>query len=290
MRYIKNRYRYNKNSHFVPWRILYDYEIVFVYEGSLRVVTENDEFDIEQFHTHIMPPFIKHTQRIVNDDDCSYYCVHLDFCADVEPDFNPKDVYEGHEKTLQKISPEIKELLNRNVYALSDVDFPRSVKCKNPVRMMELYEEIYALADRPDIYGMLLKKSLMIRIIAEIVRDINGADESEANDLEKIIEKFLYYVMNHYSEDLDLEALIEKEGISKSHFRRIFKQKTKKSPHKFLVEYRIEKAKKLLSTGKYTTAEVSYMVGYSDPNYFSRLFKSKENILPSEYRKDFKNE
>ena len=285
VRYAKNRYKYNKNNHFVPWRIIYDYEIIFVYEGSLRVVTENEEFDVQEFHTHIMPPFVKHTQIIANDYDCSYFCVHLDFNSDDQQDFNPKDVYEGHEKTLQKISPEIKELLNRNIYVLSDVDFPKSIQCKNPKEMMDLYEELINSMESNRIYDKILQKSIIIRIIAEIVNDITSDKIAEKNELDNLIETFLDYVINHYSESIDIESIIEKQGISKSHFRRIFKQKMKKSPHKFLLEYRVEKAKKLLATNKYTTAEVSYMVGYDDPNYFSRLFKTKENILPSDYKK-----
>lgn len=51
----------------------------------------------------------------------------------------------------------------------------------------------------------------------------------------------------------------------------------------YLTEYRLEKAKEKMKSGNGTIKEISYMVGFSDPNYFSRIFKKHTDLSPSEF-------
>lgn len=51
------------------------------------------------------------------------------------------------------------------------------------------------------------------------------------------------------------------------------------------MELRIEKAKELLSIGKYKVYEVAEMVGYNSSRYFSKVFKIKTGVLPQHYKK-----
>jgi AraC-like DNA-binding protein len=83
--------------------------------------------------------------------------------------------------------------------------------------------------------------------------------------------------------ELNLDEIVFKYGLSKNHFAKIFKQVTNLAPHDYLIAYRIEKAKELLKSGKYYINEVATMVGYPNYAYFSRLFKSKEGISPQNY-------
>jgi two-component system response regulator YesN len=52
---------------------------------------------------------------------------------------------------------------------------------------------------------------------------------------------------------------------------------------------RIEKAKKMLCDSNYVNKEICYQIGYSDPNYFSRIFKKIVGVTPTEYRSSFMN-
>lgn len=57
------------------------------------------------------------------------------------------------------------------------------------------------------------------------------------------------------------------------------------SPNKLILNVRMKLAAEKLATGKYTVSEVAYDVGYSDPSYFSKVFKSTYNIAPANYLK-----
>lgn len=83
--------------------------------------------------------------------------------------------------------------------------------------------------------------------------------------------------------ELDLNQIAFKYGLSKNHFAKIFKQAMNLAPHDYLIAYRIKKAKDLLISGKYYVNEVAERVGFTNYAYFSRLFKNKEGISPQNY-------
>lgn len=114
---------------------------------------------------------------------------------------------------------------------------------------------------------------------------IQSARDSSTQSL---IRRAKEYVHNHYQDEgLSLDDICETLGISNSYFSSVFKKDTGDSFIGYLTEYRMEKAARLLVE----TTEKSYMiaksVGYSDPNYFSYVFKRQFGISPSKYRSEY---
>lgn len=87
----------------------------------------------------------------------------------------------------------------------------------------------------------------------------------------------------HYAADTSVEMYAEMCNLSKYHFIRLFRRYTGASPLAFKRNIRMEKAKHLLSDTTLTIAEISKIVGYSDPLYFSRAFKKHTGYPPSLY-------
>lgn len=96
--------------------------------------------------------------------------------------------------------------------------------------------------------------------------------------IEQMIEKF--------DEDINVQDLAASCNLSVSHFMREFKSVTGTSPKKYQQTLRISNAKLLLSSTDLSVSEVSICCGFSDPLYFSRLFKKIVGISPSAYRKN----
>ena len=57
------------------------------------------------------------------------------------------------------------------------------------------------------------------------------------------------------------------------------------SPQKYLINFRLNQACKLMKNTELSIAEISRSVGYQDPLYFSKLFKKEKGLSPSKYRK-----
>jgi AraC-like DNA-binding protein len=84
--------------------------------------------------------------------------------------------------------------------------------------------------------------------------------------------------------ELNLSEAMERIPISATHLRRTFTANVKIPPVRYLLEYRIKNACRLLALEGYSVTEVSGMCGFSDPYYFSRAFHRLKGISPSRWR------
>lgn len=95
-----------------------------------------------------------------------------------------------------------------------------------------------------------------------------------------------YIDQNYYREELNLDLIAEQVGISKYYMCKEFQKKYGITPGKYLKEVRISKSCHLLSmNSNYTNEDIAHMVGYSNNNYFGKVFKSVKGVTPDQYRK-----
>ena len=95
----------------------------------------------------------------------------------------------------------------------------------------------------------------------------------------------LRYIQYNYANDIGVTDIARHVGISRSQLYRAFLQDFGVSPHDYLQTYRINEACSLLHDPSYSVAEVAGSVGFNDPLYFSRVFKSIKGTTPSQYQK-----
>ena len=93
------------------------------------------------------------------------------------------------------------------------------------------------------------------------------------------------YFQEHYNEEINIEEYALSRNMSVSWFLRNFKQVTTKSPMQYILSIRINNAVSLLESTDYNVTEISTIVGYDNPLYFSRIFKKQKGVSPSDYRK-----
>lgn len=92
------------------------------------------------------------------------------------------------------------------------------------------------------------------------------------------------YINENYSEKITLNAIADSVGFSKYYISRLFKQHMGVTIIDYLIKVRLDKAKELLGKGEYSIKQISFMIGYSDPNYFTWSFKKYLGISPIKYR------
>ena len=103
--------------------------------------------------------------------------------------------------------------------------------------------------------------------------------------LQEEMENARRYFNEHYNEAISIEEFAMSRSMSISWFLRNFKQVTGMSPMHYILMNRINNAVSLLETTDYNVTEISTIVGYENPMYFSRLFKKQKGVSPMEYRK-----
>lgn len=93
------------------------------------------------------------------------------------------------------------------------------------------------------------------------------------------------YMEREYREEVTLNKLSVHVKLSANYLGALFKKETGFSPIEYLIQYRIAKAKELISETDHRTYEIAEQVGISDYSYFSRMFKKMVGKSPSEYRR-----
>lgn len=109
---------------------------------------------------------------------------------------------------------------------------------------------------------------------------------SERSDTTKsFVTRAIEYVKEHYADsNLSIETICGYLNVSAAYFSTVFKKETGKTFINYLTDYRMEEALELLLTQNEKTYVIAAKVGYSDPNYFSYVFKKQFGMSPSKYK------
>lgn len=103
-------------------------------------------------------------------------------------------------------------------------------------------------------------------------------------DAHKLIEKCKEYIHNNYAKDISLESAAKYVHLSPSYLSKLFKSQTGDAFSNYVLNFRINIAKNLLSAGIYKASEVAEIAGFYDLKYFYKVFKKITGITPSAFR------
>lgn len=125
-----------------------------------------------------------------------------------------------------------------------------------------------------------LKFSSLLYEAMSLLADTDEVEKSENIHLTTAVR----YIKAHYYEDITVEEIASHVGISRKYLFAVFKNSLGVSPKDYIVNYRMKKACYMLGDKLLPVGNVAYSVGYKDPLTFSRMFKEKIGMSPTEYR------
>lgn len=159
---------------------------------------------------------------------------------------------------------------------------------KNSQEILKLFKNIaYIWNNKKDNY-YLKCKSIFYEI--SYLASLKNNYDYHPKSTEKIIEKSMDYILNHYDDpNISNEFLAKTSGISTVYFRKVFFKIYNTSPIKYLNAIRFEKAKELLIGDYNSISDVATSVGFSSVYTFSKAFKNEIGESPSDYIKHFRN-
>ena len=99
-----------------------------------------------------------------------------------------------------------------------------------------------------------------------------------------VIKKVTQYVQDNLSKELSLDAVAQQVNMSSFYLSKLFKEETGETFINYVTDRRLEKSSQLLKETEKSIKEITADVGYNDQNYFSKLFKNKYGLSPTEYR------
>jgi transcriptional regulator GlxA family with amidase domain len=116
-----------------------------------------------------------------------------------------------------------------------------------------------------------------------------GSSEHFGPEAAVRIEQSVAYMTQHLNQPLQVATLAARVSISPSHFFALFKRRIGLAPMDYFTRLRMERACRLLEATSLSVKEVAAELGYEDPFYFSRVFKSVNQLAPSDYRMAWRN-
>lgn len=125
-------------------------------------------------------------------------------------------------------------------------------------------------------------KNIVFDVFNQIADLINLQSEQK-NSI--VVNQIKSYVEENYSNDLSLTEIADQLHINYYYMSSYFKAHTNENLSSYINKVRIEKAKLLLQDKTIPISHISEMVGFSEHNYFSRVFKKHTNLTPTKYRR-----
>jgi len=98
------------------------------------------------------------------------------------------------------------------------------------------------------------------------------------------MKRAIEFIRTHVEEDITLNELARNVGLSPSHFCSLFRKTSGKTPHQFVLQFRIQHAKALLAKPSHSILDVALASGFRTHQHFSRIFRRQVGIPPSVYR------
>lgn len=190
-------------------------------------------------------------------------------------------------------SGRLEEILNQVACLLREHNPSRQQAVNACANLYFFLSSFFEDGEEPDFpYEVnIMEKLGRLGTLGQIIQWINWFKEAVSGILErrrdtrvdKIAEMVREYVMEHYKERITLGQAAEALNISQGYLSTAFKKQSGESFTNYVSAIKIEKAKELIASHQYMMYEVSDLLGFDTPFYFSKVFKKVTGMSPKEY-------
>ena len=252
------------------WHWHPEIEITYVRKGTMCYKVNNLVYHLKEGDIVFNNSGALHSGTMENQEDCTYIPVT----------FDPRLIYGFFQSTINSkyVDPVIQDSL------LPAICIDQSEPWHRPFR--EYLLRIIALdKKKPDFYELDITICLqsMWRLLLEHIT--YEPQVSRENSLEyDRIKKILSYIEDNYQNKITLNDIAGHIHLCESECTRLFKRHMNTTLFAFLQEYRIERSLEFLQSGE-PVSTVALNTGFSDPNYYSKVFAKIKGCSPREYRK-----
>jgi AraC-like DNA-binding protein len=193
-----------------------------------------------------------------------------------DKDFTDKSIYQDALLLL-----EFNRLARNAVYySLTELEFEAVNRLYMSVR--------YDLVEQPDNYWILRTRYFIISLLFTATADfyINCRQYELYKD--PLVARVASYFWDHLGDEITLDSVLKRFSVNKNTLNEAFNNEVSMSCMAYLEALRVDLAKKILQFGDEPVSEICQICGYSEINYFSKVFKKLTGQTPTEYRRQLK--
>ena len=152
----------------------------------------------------------------------------------------------------------------------------------------ELLTEVSAIARGTDSIRDMLLCEKLTSLLTLIMKETTPVESEQLTTTKEALNRLKDYLDNHYTEKITLDELSSRFFMNKFYLTRIFKEQFGQPVNSYIISKRITEAKQFLRFSDMSIEEISGACGFSDANYFSRIFKKTEGITPGAFRHNWR--
>lgn len=153
----------------------------------------------------------------------------------------------------------------------------------HPLVQEDLHRAAQAL-DTSSTRARIRFQSLVMQAMLQAQEELDRPDEPSASYQRQMVDLVNTHINAHYMKDLPLDRLAALVHYTPSHLNALFKKYLGKSAHQCLIDVRLREATRLLNTSSDAVKAIAFQVGFTDPLYFSRLYRKRYGVPPSAMR------
>ena len=178
----------------------------------------------------------------------------------------------------REIGNVLNDYISINFHADSPLEFDTVIKncINNEVKLLLSYFESAYSSPSTD-----MQAKLRLALETLVMQITDNLYDSYTSPLSAEI---ISFISSHYTERITLNDISQATFYSAAYCENEFKKNTGKSIINYLIDVRVNAAKKLLAESSMSCARIAAAVGFEDANYFSRIFKKRTGYSPLKYR------
>ncbi len=255
----------------IPRRIILDHELVLILAGKGTLDIKSEASSFAAGDLLFIPPFTPHS--FTCREKIEHVAVHFDLAA--------------------QFPPFAANLARRPAYKVrlaQGLILPQLYKTQPTDSIRSWLLGLVPLFTQGDPLSRLRAEALLLNVLTTLLQSAgakNGkpkGDESINHTLYARIERAVDYIETHFAESIKPTDLARAAGMSVSHFNRLFHRWAAQSPGQFVLNRRVQEARKLLGDVNLSVKEVAVRCGFEDPYYFSKVFRRIDGLPPSHFR------
>lgn len=276
--------RYKTKNLPLPWHRHEYMQINYVYQGKMKHVINNHEFEVIKGDIFVIPPYVPHRLIDAEQDDGIIY----------EFEFMPEFINQNF-TSIENIKTFF-DFAYIEPFLVSENQIKPRLNLSGKVQMEVegiLNEALNEYTKKENGYGLLIK-SLLLKLLVlvgrEFTKGLNKPDSSDAifSRHRDAIYNAIEYINQNYNKSLSIEDVAKVSMVSQSYFSYLFKSITSKTFVEYLNGLRISQAMELLKTTNNRVLDICYEVGFNNVNHFNKLFRQQTGVSPLYYRKNVK--
>ncbi|MCL2244838.1 MAG: AraC family transcriptional regulator [Treponema sp.] len=256
----ETEYPPQKNAHPAPFRtvaegrVLPEFQLVYITRGEGIFTCDDNTYQVKPGSVMLLLPGLKHKYKPLHETGWNEYWVGF------------KGVF-------------FLRLLEEGRFSPANIFFQTGLHNSIISFFNQIFDEVRS---QKPLYQF-KTSALILSLLAEILTRERRMEQP--NYYEEIIAKAKHLMESNVYSAINVPVISDQLGISASRLNEIFKTYTSMTPYQYYIQIKIHRAESLLEQENISVKDAAYRMGFDDQYYFSRLFKNKTGISPSDWKK-----